>query len=120
MGILLTILIMVLLDFYLIRAQTKIQTQKLDIPDNFMPTSTSRVSWIVSPFGGNYKGKNEEFSGDFQKEAIFAWWIPVFSVMPASLIFVILFFEVELIGILLVNKNRKVNYDAIFRLLVNF
>lgn len=86
-GLLLTIVTMILVD-YLIRVQTKIETQKLDIPDEFMPTYLARTSWFVSPFGNNY-GKNQ---------LSFDWWIPICSFLPAFLIFTILFFEVELIG----------------------
>lgn len=60
--------------------------KKLDIPDHFTPTNLSRKSWFVSPFGTNIEGQE------------FFWWIPLFAFLPAFLIWIILFFEVELIG----------------------
>ncbi len=90
---------------YSIRSQTQINTQKLDIPGNLLPTHSARLTWLVSPFGSNHS----------QRHA-FAWWIPVGSLLPAFLIFVILFFEVELIGVELVNKKRGLKKGTGFNL----
>ena len=84
-GVLCSIVIMVSVD-YMVRMKTNINTQKLDIPHYLVPTNFSRTSWFVSPLGNNYE------------DQIFEWWIPLISFFPAFLIFIILFFEVELIG----------------------
>ncbi len=62
-------------------------TKKLDIPIDFVPTKHERTSWFVSPVGNNYD-ENQRF----------VWWIPLAAMLPGLLVFVILFFEVELIG----------------------
>ena len=74
---------MVLVD-YAIRNRTNITTQKLDVPDDLIPTRLNRTEWFVSPFG--------------QDIETFQWWIPFLAFVPGLLIFIILFFEVELIG----------------------
>lgn len=84
-GVLFSIVIMVGVD-YMIRLRTDINTQKLDIPQELIPTNHTRTTWLVSPFGNCFK------------DQIFEWWIPLISFFPAFLIFIILFFEVELIG----------------------
>lgn len=85
-GIILSIICMVLVD-YLIREKTHINTQKLIIPDQLVPTHPIRKSWIVSPFGNNFD-LNESFPE----------WIPFAAIFPAFLVFIVLFFEVELTG----------------------
>ena len=94
-GILISIVLMVLVDF-LIKKKTNIDTQKLEIPENLVPTKNLRVSWFVSPFGNNYE--------NFQ---YFPWWVPFASIFPASIIFIVLFFEIELTSIILCAKHRK-------------
>ena len=56
-----------------------------------------RKNWIISPFGNNYNDQPNDFS----------FWVPIFAIVPASLVFIILFFEVELTGIMLSAKHRK-------------
>lgn len=64
-------------DFYILK--------KLDIPDDLQPTTPR--SWFVSPLGQNY--------GDGDN---FVLWVPIAAILPASVIFIVLFFEVELTG----------------------
>jgi 1-acyl-sn-glycerol-3-phosphate acyltransferase len=60
--------------------------KKLDIPQNgFVPTNQNRKTWLVSPFGTNIDA--------------FAVWIPFAAFFPALLVFIVLFFEVELTGL---------------------
>jgi hypothetical protein len=103
-GILFTILVMILVD-YLVYSATKIQMQRVDIPNKFMPTNSTRTSWFVSPFGNNYT-----------HEESLPWWIPLIAIFPAILIFVIVFFEIELIGILLDAKRRNLKKGTGFNL----
>ena len=49
---------------------------------------TMRKSWIISPFGNNYHDQSNDFS----------FWVPILAIVPAALVFIILFFEVELTG----------------------
>ncbi len=70
-----------------------------------MPTKSTRISWFVSPFGNN-----------FTHEQSFTWWIPLVAIFPAILILVIVFFEIELIGILLTAKRRNLKKGTGFSL----
>lgn len=71
---------MMLVDYF-IRRRTNINTQKLDIPDELSPTKPR--DWFVSPIG---------------METQLPVWVPFISIIPAFLIFIVLFFEVELTG----------------------
>lgn len=61
--------------------------KKLDIPDNSLVPTKHRTNWFVSPFGVNYEK--------------FPVWVPFASIFPALLIFIVLFFEIELTGLLI-------------------
>lgn len=71
---------------YFIRQRTDINTQKLDIPDEIVPTKPR--DWFVSPLG---------------TESSLPLWVPFIAIIPAFLIFIVLFFEVELTGYLKFN-----------------
>ena len=61
--------------------------KKLNIPEDIVPQKFNlRKSWIVSPFGNNYIGYKDDFP----------MWVPLVAIFPAALLFIILFFEVEL------------------------
>lgn len=60
--------------------------QKLIIPDSLVPTKF-REFWLISPFGHNYNNSN-----------YLPLWVPFAALFPALLVFVVLFFEVELTG----------------------
>jgi hypothetical protein len=92
---------MVLVDF-LINKKTNINTPKLEIPDRLTPTKSIREGWYISPFGNNYN-QNKELP----------YWVPLAAAIPAFLIFVVLFFEVELTGC---EKNllKEINYFICF------
>ena len=51
------------------------------------PTKDSRKTWLISPFGNNDFG-----------ESNFPIWVPFASFLPAIVIFIVLFFEIELTG----------------------
>ncbi|CAF0838647.1 unnamed protein product, partial [Brachionus calyciflorus] len=97
-GILISIILMMAVD-YCIRQRTEINTQKLDIPDELTPTKPR--DWFVSPFG---------------IESVLPIWVPFLSIVPAFLIFIVLFFEVELTGIILLAKHRKLKKGTGFNL----
>ena len=64
-----------------------LSSKKLDIPDSLTPTKQDRKTWFVSPFGNNYDYRNT-----------FQMWVPFFAMLPAFVIFIVLFFEIELTG----------------------
>lgn len=88
-GMFVSIVLMVLVDFY-IEDKTKVITKKLNIPDDFhTPTDRTRRSWFVSPFGNN-------FIDDSSMVLEPQYWF--FSIFPALLVFIVIYFEVEVIG----------------------
>ena len=52
-----------------------------------IPTKPIRISWFVNPMGNNYEA-----------EMAFPIWVPFAAALPAFIIFIVLFFEVELTG----------------------
>ncbi len=83
-----SIVLMVLVD-YGIKQLTEIDTKKLDIPDNFDRPTNNRSSWLIHPFGNNVNTDNSYAAG------LLPFWVPIASIFPALLIFIMLFFEVE-------------------------
>jgi len=79
---------MVLVD-YGIKQLTEIDTKKLDIPDNFDRPTNNRSSWLIRPFGNNVNTDNSHDA------VLLPFWVPIASIFPALLIFIVLFFEVE-------------------------
>lgn len=79
--------------------------QKLEIPEELVPTNKLRKSWFVSPFGNNY-----------ETYQYFPWWVPLVAIFPASIIFIVLFFEIELISIILSAEHRKLKKGTGFNL----
>lgn len=78
---------MVFVD-YIIQSKTGVITQKLDIPDGLVPTKY-RNSWLVSPLGNNFDGAKSPINNKLPI------WVPFVAIFPAFLIFIVLFFEVE-------------------------
>jgi hypothetical protein len=69
---------------------------------------TKHRSWLVSPFGNNY-GKNENFEHMFEE----FYWVPIAALLPAFIIFIVLFFEVELTG--LVSSLVKIEFNGLLK-----
>lgn len=84
-----SIVLMVLVDF-IIKDQTGIVTNKLDIPDNFDRPSDNRQSWFIRPLGNNFNNNNAN--------GYLPLWVPFLSIFPALLVFIVLYFEVEVTG----------------------
>ncbi|CAF0718290.1 unnamed protein product [Brachionus calyciflorus] len=97
-GMLISIILMVIVDSF-ITSQTGLETQKLDIPNSTFSPTEYRKSWIVSPLGENVPA-----------------WVPFAATVPALLIFIVLFFEVELTGMILYAKHRKLKKGTGFNL----
>ncbi len=102
-GILISIISMVLVDC-LIKSKTDIDIQKLQIPKHLentsftdiRPTKDLRKSWYISPFGNDF-GES------------FPIWVPFAAFLPAIVIFIVLFFEIELTGYL----NLFINFTKV-------
>ena len=77
-GVPIGIVIMVLIDFSI----NDTYTEKLKVPDGLALTSPEKRGWIINPTGN--PGGN------------FAVWIPFMSVVPAILLFVLLFMETHI------------------------
>ena len=86
-----SIVLMVVVD-YLIKQLTEIDTKKLDIPDNFDRPTDNRSSWLIHPFGNNFNTDNSHAA------KLLPFWVPFASILPALLVFIVLFFEVEVTG----------------------
>lgn len=102
-GMLISIILMVVVDYF-IQDKTGVITEKLIIPDSLVPTKF-REFWLVSPFGHNYNNSN-----------YLPLWVPFAALFPALLVFVVLFFEVELTGMILYSKQRKLKKGTGFNL----
>ncbi|KAK6165534.1 hypothetical protein SNE40_022447 [Patella caerulea] len=97
-GILLAILSMVLLD-YLVTDQ--VYTQKLQIGSPFVPTSPKKRGWFINPLG--------------MKKPVEVWMI-FGAIIPAFLIFILLFMEIQLTEVILNKKDRKLKKGSGFHL----
>src|SRR5690349_12136132 len=101
---LISIVFMVSID-YIIGSRTGLKTQKLVMPEGLVPSKTDpdyRIGWFVSMFGSYRR--------------TFPLWTPFAAIVPASLIFIVMFFEQELIGIMLNSKTRKLRKGTGFNI----
>lgn len=87
-GVLIALVVMVLLDV-LIKDTC---TQKLEMSDQFAPTAPEKRGWFINPMG---------IKDNFQVWLIFA------SIIPAFLIFILLFMEVQITETIMSKKMRK-------------
>jgi hypothetical protein len=71
-----------------------------------VPTKTTRTNWFINPFGNVF----DETSPSLPI------WVPFAASLPAFIIFIVLFFEIELTGILLNSKHRKLKKGTGFNL----
>ncbi|CAI9716066.1 anion exchange protein 2-like isoform X1 [Octopus vulgaris] len=87
-GILIALVVMVLLDV-LIKDTC---TQKLEVSDEFAPTAPSKRGWFINPMG---------------MKKTFEVWLIFASIIPAFLIFILLFMEVQITETIMDKKMRK-------------
>ena len=59
----------------------KTKLQKLDIPDGLTPTAPNKRGWLVNPFG--------------IKKSIAGWEV-VAAIIPAILVFILMYVEVQI------------------------
>uniref|UniRef100_A0AAY4DX23 Anion exchange protein n=1 Tax=Denticeps clupeoides TaxID=299321 RepID=A0AAY4DX23_9TELE len=96
-GVPIAILIMVLVD-YSIRDT---YTQKLSVPSGFSVTSPDKRGWIVNPLGMNQS---------------FPIWMMAASILPALLVFILIFMETQITSLIVSKKERMLVKGSGFHL----
>ncbi|KAK7501372.1 hypothetical protein BaRGS_00007497 [Batillaria attramentaria] len=96
-GVLIALLTMSVLDYLMKDTYTK----KLSIQDSFSPTSPGKRDWFINPMGVK---KPMEI------------WVIFAAIIPAFLIFTLLFLEVQITEMILNKKERKLKKGCGFHL----
>uniref|UniRef100_A0A6Q2ZD64 Anion exchange protein n=1 Tax=Esox lucius TaxID=8010 RepID=A0A6Q2ZD64_ESOLU len=96
-GVPIAILIMVLVD-YSIRDT---YTQKLSVPSGFSVTSPLKRGWVINPLGMNQP---------------FPIWMMFGSVLPALLVFILIFMETQITTLIVSKKERMLVKGSGFHL----
>lgn len=103
-GVPLGIVIMVLIDY----SAGDSYTEKLNVPDGLQVTSPELRGWIISPFG---------------MERDIPTWLPFVSVLPALLLYMVLFIETEICELLMMEKSKRkgggLHWDIVLLCLIN-
>ncbi|KAF7646565.1 hypothetical protein LDENG_00185450 [Lucifuga dentata] len=86
-GVPIAILIMVLVDF----SVEDTYTQKLSVPSGFSVSSPDKRGWLISPLGSD---------GEFPV------WMMGASVLPAILVFILIFMESQITALIVSKKER--------------
>lgn len=76
-GVPIAILIMVLVDYSI----EDTYTQKLSVPSGFSVTAPEKRGWVINPLGEN---------------SSFPVWMMVASLLPAILVFILIFMETQI------------------------
>uniref|UniRef100_A0A3Q2ZEV6 Anion exchange protein n=1 Tax=Kryptolebias marmoratus TaxID=37003 RepID=A0A3Q2ZEV6_KRYMA len=96
-GIPISILVSVLVDYGI----TDTYTQKLNVPSGFSVTSPEKRSWLISPFGDKQP---------------FPTWMMGASVVPALLVFILIFMETQITSLIVSKKERRLIKGSGFHL----
>ncbi|XP_066263359.1 band 3 anion transport protein-like isoform X2 [Branchiostoma lanceolatum] len=96
-GLLIAIVVMVCIDFFF----QDVYTQKLEVPDGFTPTDPKLRTWLINPMG---KDKT------IQTWAIFA------AVIPAFLVFILLFIEIQITEMIINKKENNLKKGSGYHL----
>ncbi|XP_066532304.1 anion exchange protein 2-like [Hoplias malabaricus] len=96
-GVPIAILIMVLVDYSI----QDTYTQKLSVPRGFSVTSPDKRGWVVNPFGS---------------EEPFPIWMMAASVLPALLVFILIFMETQITTLIVSKKERMLVKGSGFHL----
>ncbi|XP_005925834.1 anion exchange protein 3 isoform X1 [Haplochromis burtoni] len=96
-GIPISILVSVLVDY----AITDTYTQKLNVPSGFSVTSPDKRGWFISPFGDKKP---------------FPTWMMGASVVPALLVFILIFMETQITSLIVSKKERRLVKGSGFHL----
>ncbi|XP_038634886.1 anion exchange protein 2-like isoform X1 [Scyliorhinus canicula] len=94
-GVPIAILVMVLVDFFI----KDTYTQKLFVPDGLSVTDPKCRGWFISPLNASYKDCS------FRKE--FPYWMMAASVIPAILVFILVFMESQITTLIVSKAERK-------------
>ncbi|XP_068429063.1 anion exchange protein 3 [Clinocottus analis] len=96
-GIPISILVSVLVDYSI----TDTYTQKLNVPSGFSVTSPDKRGWLISPFGDKKP---------------FPTWMMGASVVPAILVFILIFMETQITSLIVSKKERRLVKGSGFHL----
>uniref|UniRef100_A0A667ZKM8 Anion exchange protein n=1 Tax=Myripristis murdjan TaxID=586833 RepID=A0A667ZKM8_9TELE len=96
-GVPIAILIMVLVDYTI----DDTYTQKLSVPSGFSVTSPSKRGWIISPLGS---------------DGLFPIWMMFACVLPALLVFILIFMETQITTLIVSKKERMLVKGSGFHL----
>lgn len=96
-GVPIAIFIMVLMDY----SVQDTYTQKLSVPRGLSVTSPTKRTWIVNPFGSNNS---------------FPIWMMAASVLPALLVFILIFMETQITTLIVSKKERMLVKGSGFHL----
>ncbi|XP_059896721.1 anion exchange protein 3 isoform X5 [Gadus macrocephalus] len=96
-GIPISILLSVLLDYSI----SDTYTQKLNVPSGFSVTSPDKRGWFISPFGDKKP---------------FPPWMMAASIVPALLVFILIFMETQITSLIVSKKERRLVKGSGFHL----
>ncbi|KAM8856212.1 anion exchange protein 3 [Spinachia spinachia] len=96
-GIPISILVSVLVDY----SMSDTYTQKLNVPSGFSVTSPEKRGWLISPFGDKKP---------------FPTWMMGASVVPAILVFILIFMETQITSLIVSKKERRLVKGSGFHL----
>ncbi|XP_032385619.1 anion exchange protein 3 isoform X1 [Etheostoma spectabile] len=96
-GIPISILVSVLVDY----SVTDTYTQKLNVPPGFSVTSPDKRGWFISPFGDKRP---------------FPTWMMGASIVPAILVFILIFMETQITSLIVSKKERRLVKGSGFHL----
>ncbi|XP_053323384.1 anion exchange protein 2 isoform X2 [Spea bombifrons] len=96
-GVPIAILIMVLVDFSI----TDTYTQKLSVPSGFKVTSPDKRGWVINPLGSDQP---------------FPIWMMFASVLPAILVYILIFMETQITTLIISKKERMLVKGSGFHL----
>ncbi|KAM6918816.1 anion exchange protein 2a [Xenentodon cancila] len=86
-GVPIAILIMVLVDYNV----EDTYTQKLNVPSGFSVSSPKKRGWLISPLGS---------------DGLFPVWMMGASILPAILVFILIFMESQITALIVSKKER--------------
>ncbi|KAL4673121.1 hypothetical protein H8957_016562 [Semnopithecus entellus] len=96
-GVPISILIMVLVDFFI----EDTYTQKLSVPDGFKVSNSSARGWVIHPLG---------------LRSHFPIWMMFASALPALLVFILIFLESQITTLIVSKPERKMVKGSGFHL----
>ncbi|KAB0395988.1 hypothetical protein E2I00_013396 [Balaenoptera physalus] len=96
-GVPIAILIMVLVDYSI----EDTYTQKLSVPSGFSVTAPEKRGWVINPLG---------------EHSSFPVWMMVASLLPAVLVFILIFMETQITTLIISKKERMLQKGSGFHL----